>query len=73
MNNIMSPITESSITESSITEKIKSLDDRLKENEMIANYNDSYLVNKTRGVDPLFYTQLRELYDKAKESEEEGL
>lgn len=68
MNNIMS-----SITESSIIEITKSLDDRLKENEMLANYHDSYVVNKTRGVDPLFYTQLRKLYEKAEESEKEGL
>lgn len=68
MNNTMS-----SIIESPITETTKSLDDRLKENELAANYNDSRKVNKPAGVDPLFYTQLRELYERAEESEKEGL
>lgn len=68
INNIMS-----SITGSAITETTKSLDDRLKENEIVANYDDSCRVNKKGGVDPLFYTQLREIYEKAQESEEERL
>nr|CBA72779.1 hypothetical protein ARN_14160 [Arsenophonus nasoniae] len=68
MNNIMS-----SIIESPITETTKSLDDRLKENGKATNYHDSCTVNKKTGVDPLFYSQLRELYEKAEESEKEGL
>ncbi|WGL98977.1 hypothetical protein QE177_03515 [Arsenophonus sp. aPb] len=68
MNN-----TVSSIIESPITETTKSLDDRLKENEIAANYHDSGAVNKKAGVDPFLYTQLRELYEKAEESEKEGL
>lgn len=67
IDNIVSSIAPSSLKET------KLLDDRLRENIMATNGNDFSEVNKKSGVNIIFFTQLREIYDKAQEDEEEGL
>lgn len=67
IDNIVSSIAPSSLKET------KLLDDRLRENIMATNGNDFSEVNKKAGVNIIFFTQLREIYDKAQEDEEEGL
>lgn len=67
IDNIVSSISPSSLKET------KLLDDRLRENMMATNDNNFSEVNKKYGVNVIFFTQLREIYDKAQEDEEEGL
>lgn len=67
IDNIVSSIAPSSLKET------KSIDDRLRENIMATNGNDFSEVDKKSGVNTIFFTQLREIYDKAQEDEEEGL